>query len=58
MWSLLGDRVTDVQTRRQMLTVDRFTDGATFRDYFKSRYGPTIAAYRGLADDPEPGSTE
>jgi hypothetical protein len=22
-----------------------------FRDYFKVRYGPTIAAYAGLADD-------
>ena len=36
-----------------MLVVDRFADGESFRDYFKARYGPTIATYRGLADDPE-----
>jgi len=24
-----------------------------FRDYFKANYGPTIAVYRALADDPE-----
>jgi hypothetical protein len=33
--------------------VDRFADGATFRDYFKANYGPTIAAYRGIADQPD-----
>lgn len=27
--------------------------GEAFRDYFKTTYGPTIAAYRGIADDPE-----
>jgi hypothetical protein len=24
-----------------------------FRDYLKSHYGPTIAAYRGIAEDPD-----
>jgi hypothetical protein len=24
-----------------------------FRDYFKARYGPTIAAYQSIADDPD-----
>ena len=28
-------------------------DPVAFREYFKTNYGPTIAAYRGLADDPE-----
>ena len=28
-------------------------DGAAFRDYFKARYGPTIAVYRALADEPD-----
>ena len=40
--TLLGERVTDVSVRRQTVTVDRFADPETFRDYFKSRYGPTI----------------
>ena len=38
---------------KRCLTVDRFTDGAAFRDYFKANYGPTITAYRGIADQPE-----
>ncbi len=50
---LFGDRVTDVSARRQALRVDRFTSPAEFRDFFKTNYGPTIAAYRGIADDPE-----
>lgn len=45
---LLGDRVGDVVTDRRTLTVDHFADGAAFRDYFKSVYGPTIAAYRNI----------
>lgn len=51
--ALLGDRVTDVAARRQTVRVDRFAAPAEWRDYFKARYGPTIAAYRGIADDPE-----
>jgi hypothetical protein len=50
---LLGDRVTDVTARRQALRVDRFTGPREFLDFFKTNYGPTIAAYRGIADDPE-----
>ena len=49
---LLGDRVTDLEASQQLLTVDQLADPVTFRDYFKTNYGPTIAAYRGLADDP------
>ena len=33
--------------------VDRFADGDEFRDYFKENYGPTIAVYRAIADDPD-----
>ncbi|HEY5110186.1 MAG TPA: class I SAM-dependent methyltransferase [Acidimicrobiales bacterium] len=51
--TLLGDRVTDVATRRDNVRVDRFDDPETFREYFKTHYGPTIAAYRGIADDPD-----
>ncbi len=50
---LLGDRVTDVTARRQSVIVDRFADPEAFRDYFKALYGPTIAVYRGIADDPD-----
>jgi SAM-dependent methyltransferase len=49
---LLGDRVTDVRTETRTLAVPLFPDGASFRDFFKRTYGPTIAVYRFLADDP------
>ena len=48
---LLGDRVTDLRTERRSLTVDRFADAASFRDFFKACYGPTIAAYKFIAED-------
>ncbi len=50
---LLGDRVMDVRAARQTVIVDRFAHPEAFRDYFKARYGPTVAAYRGIADDPD-----
>ena len=53
MRALFGDAVSDVATERRGLAVDVFPDGAAFRDYFKANYGPTIAAYRGIADDPD-----
>ena len=49
---LLGDRVTDVVATRKTLRVDRFRRAADVRDYFKACYGPTIVAYRYIADDP------
>ncbi len=49
---LFGDRVTELQAQRRELTVDRFANAEHFRDYFKEFYGPTIAAYRNIADDP------
>jgi ubiquinone/menaquinone biosynthesis C-methylase UbiE len=49
--TLLGDRVNDVITERRSLTVNHFANGAEFRDYFKTIYGPTIAAYRAIGDD-------
>jgi SAM-dependent methyltransferase len=51
--ALLGDRVTDVSVRRQSVRVDHFDEPEGFRDYFKARYGPTIAVYRSLAEDSE-----
>ena len=50
---LLGDRVTDIRASRQMLEAEVLADPVVFRDYFKTKYGPTIAAYRGLADQPD-----
>ncbi len=50
---LLADRITDFTAVRRTLPVDRFADGAAFRDYFKAHYGPTIAAYQGIAGDPD-----
>lgn len=42
-----------VLTERRTLPVNHFADGAAFRDYFKSVYGPTISAYRAIGDDAE-----
>jgi SAM-dependent methyltransferase len=50
---LFGDQVADLVARQQTLQVDRFADGAEFRDFFKANYGPTIVAYRFIAGDPE-----
>ena len=49
---LFGDRVTDLVAHQQTLRVDRFTDGIEFREFMKTNYGPTIAVYRFIADDP------
>ena len=50
---LFGDRVTDVTAERQTVEIDRFDTGEEFRDYFKHHYGPTIAVYNRIADDPD-----
>lgn len=48
---LLGDRVTDVQSRKQALAVRSFHQPEDFVRYFKSHYGPTIAVYKYIAED-------
>lgn len=50
---LLGERVSDLSMERRRLRVDQFADPAAFREFFKAYYGPTIATYRGIADDPD-----
>jgi ubiquinone/menaquinone biosynthesis C-methylase UbiE len=50
---LFGDRVRDIHVHRGVLEVSHFNRPEEFRDYFKTNYGPTISAYRLLADDPE-----
>ncbi|MEU2395665.1 methyltransferase domain-containing protein [Streptomyces sp. NPDC007369] len=51
VYGLLGDRVTDVDSRRTTVRVDAFPDRGDFRTFFKACYGPTIAVYRAIGDD-------
>lgn len=51
--TLLGDRVTDVHATQEMLTVDRFNSPDELLEFFKRMFGPTIATYRNIGDDPE-----
>ena len=51
--SLLGDRVTDVDARKQNLAVDRFGSPEEMREFFKRTYGPTIAVYSNIAAEPD-----
>lgn len=50
---LFTSRVHDVQASREHLLVDAFSTPEGFRDFFKERYGPTIAVYRAIADHPD-----
>ncbi len=50
---LLGDRAQITTAVQQDLVVDRFAAPQDFLDLFKSSYGPTIAVYRALGEDPE-----
>jgi len=50
---LLGSRVTDVVARRQTVAVGGWPSPEAWRNYWKSVYGPTIVAYRTVADDPD-----
>lgn len=50
---LFGSDVQDVVTATEALTVDCFPGGEDFLGFFKSAYGPTIAVYAAIADDPD-----
>jgi ubiquinone/menaquinone biosynthesis C-methylase UbiE len=50
---LFGDRVTNLQLRRQEIVIDHSPTPGQFREYWKRNYGPTIAVYQGLVGDPE-----
>ena len=50
---LLGDRVTDVRTEKRFATVEDFSGPSDFREFFKTNYGPTIAVYKFISEDPE-----
>jgi hypothetical protein len=50
---VFGDRVRDLTVERRTVAYpDCFGTPADLRDYYKANYGPTIATYRALADDP------
>jgi hypothetical protein len=51
--SLLGDRVTALEARVATTRVTAFATAEEFWDFSKAHYGPTVAAYRGIADEPE-----
>ena len=48
---LLGDRATDISTRRDALLVDRFQTAEDVHYYFKNHYGPTIEAFANIGDN-------
>ncbi len=48
--ALFGDRVDDVRAERRTLRVEHFATAEAFRDYFKSHYGPTLAAYKNSSE--------
>lgn len=48
---LFGEQVEEVSAIRQSVRIDHFDTGEAFRDFFKARYGPTIATYRSIAGD-------
>jgi SAM-dependent methyltransferase len=50
---LLGDRVEGLTFETAYVDVDAFGGPSDFRTYFRENYGPTLVAYRGLADQPE-----
>jgi ubiquinone/menaquinone biosynthesis C-methylase UbiE len=50
---LFGDRVGDLTMHRQTVVLDHCSDPTEFREYWKRNYGPTIAAYKFNAGDPD-----
>ncbi len=52
VYGLLGNRVSQTETQRRTLAVDRFNSAAACHNYFKNHYGPTIDAYHHIGDNP------
>jgi SAM-dependent methyltransferase len=50
--ALFGDRITDVDLRRQVVVMDVSPDPESFREYWKRNYGPVVAIYARIAADP------
>jgi ubiquinone/menaquinone biosynthesis C-methylase UbiE len=51
--ALFGDRVRDLTGVRESVVMDVSPSPLEFREYWKRKYGPTIAAYRYIAEHPE-----
>lgn len=49
---LFADQVDDLAMRREVVTVE-FSSPEEFRELFKHNYGPTVAAYKAIGEDPE-----
>lgn len=54
--ALFGTRVDTLTCEARTLTVECFASPEEFRDFFKAHYGPIVAAYDGLAADPDRGA--
>lgn len=50
---LLGDGVRDLRAERRTASFAVESTPEAFREWWKRLYGPTIAVYRSLADDPD-----
>jgi len=50
---LLGDGVRELRAERRTVRFDVSDTPEAFREWWKRNYGPTIAVYRSLADDPD-----
>lgn len=50
---LFGDKVSELNTRRETVLFEHSASPLEFREYWKRNYGPTIAAYRFNADNPD-----
>lgn len=50
---LFGDKVSELTTRRDTVLFDHSASPLEFREYWKRNYGPTIAAYKFNADNPD-----
>jgi ubiquinone/menaquinone biosynthesis C-methylase UbiE len=50
---LFGDRVSNLEMRRQEVVIDHSPSPLEFREYWKRNYGPTVSAYKYNAENPE-----
>ncbi len=50
---LFGDGVRELRFVKEHAQILGLGSGAQFRDFFKANYGPTIAVYGSLADQPD-----
>ncbi len=50
---LFGDNVSELTFRRETVLIDHCATPLEFREYWKNNYGPTIAAYKFNAGQPE-----